>query len=134
MKNKLRQSIFASLTSVASIFFISCNISLNNSVPTPIQIEQKWGYINSTGQLVIPLRFDEACPFSEGLAKVSIGDKSGYINQSGKLVVPLQYDEALSFLQGYAPVRLDQKWGYINQRGKLLIDFNSMKHGGFLRI
>ena len=100
MKNKLRQSIFASLTSVASIFFISCNISLNNSVPTPIQIEQKWGYINSTGQLVIPLRFDEACPFSEGLAKVSIGDKSGYINQSGKLVVPLQYDEALSFALG----------------------------------
>ena len=84
MKNKLRQSIFAafaSFASVASIFFISCDTTFNNSVPKPIQIEQKWGYISSKGQLVVPLQFDEACPFSEGLAKVSVGDKSGYINQ-----------------------------------------------------
>ena len=64
MKNKLRQSIFASFASVASIFFISCDTTFNNSVPKPIQIEQKWGYISSKGQLVVPLQYDEACPFS----------------------------------------------------------------------
>ncbi|MEO0097709.1 MAG: WG repeat-containing protein [candidate division WOR-3 bacterium] len=48
----------------------------------------KWGYVNIEGKYVIELQFDEAFPFSEGLAraKVKIGDKYFYINNEGQIV------------------------------------------------
>lgn len=46
----------------------------------------KYGYINSLGKIVIPLQFDQAFDFSNGLATVRIDEKYGYIDFSGKYV------------------------------------------------
>ncbi|AFW93235.1 KW Leptospira repeat-containing protein [Anabaena sp. 90] len=35
----------------------------------------KWGFINNSGQLLIPCKFDDALSFSEGLAAVTINGK-----------------------------------------------------------
>ncbi|MDB9310688.1 WG repeat-containing protein [Aphanizomenon sp. CS-733/32] len=35
----------------------------------------KWGFINNSGQLLIPSKFDDALSFSEGLAAVTINGK-----------------------------------------------------------
>lgn len=56
----------------------------------------KWGYINSGGELVVPLQYDSAEPFQNGFARVSIGDSSagapmqmGIIDTAGNLILPM---------------------------------------------
>ena len=49
----------------------------------------KWGYIDKTGQEVIPCKYDWANPFHEGLASVRISYDSGYgfIDTTGREVI-----------------------------------------------
>jgi WG containing repeat len=53
-----------------------------------VQIDKKWGYIEITGKMVIPLQeFWSVKPFHNGLAEVQTKNGSiGYIDRSGKYV------------------------------------------------
>lgn len=51
----------------------------------------KEGYIDRTGKIVIPLKFDGARNFSEGLAAVKVEDKWGFIDETGKVVIEPQF-------------------------------------------
>lgn len=56
----------------------------------PIRENDKWGYMDKDGNVVINPQFDDAGPFSEGLAAVRIGNDDsgqyGYIDKAGKMV------------------------------------------------
>ncbi len=66
----------------------------------------KYGFIDKTGEVVVPLEYDDAQNFSEGLAVVEKDGKWGYIDKTGKVVVPLgEYDYAYPFSEGLAEVR-----------------------------
>ena len=54
----------------------------------PVVKDKKCGYIDKTGRLIIPFKFDSAGKFSEGLAAVRIKEKTGYIDATGKFVIP----------------------------------------------
>lgn len=97
----------------------------------PIEKNGKAGYIDRTGKVVIPQKFDEARGFSEGLAAVRLGDDWGYIDSSGRLAIKPQFFEARSFSDGVAAVGvwfpkrkiIDSKIGYysyIDARGSLI--------------
>ena len=43
----------------------------------------RWGFINKTGKIVIPLKYSGAADFSDGLACVVVGGKCGYITPRG---------------------------------------------------
>lgn len=82
----------------------------------------KYGYVNKSNKLVIPLKYEDANNFNEGMANVRIGQLWGYINTSGKEVVPLKYDFALEFKNGFGIVGIaDKGSGCINKNGKLII-------------
>ena len=53
--------------------------------------DEKWGYIDKTGKIVIQPQFSQAGTFSEGLATVLIenGTKKNYvmIDKTGKIVI-----------------------------------------------
>ena len=49
-----------------------------------VKIKGKWGFINLSGELIIPAHFDTVMPFKDGLAKVTAGSISGYINNKGE--------------------------------------------------
>jgi hypothetical protein len=74
-----------------------------NAAPSPDRIP-KWGYIDLRGKVVIPVRFEEAAPFSNGRARVRLGGKYGFIDNSGTLKVPATYEDAQSFSEGRAAV------------------------------
>jgi hypothetical protein len=67
-------------------------------------IEEMLGYIDKTGKLVIPLQFDHARAFSEGLAVASRRHSKGFIEKTGKFVIEPQYGMAESFSEGLARV------------------------------
>lgn len=96
----------------------------------------RWGFVNESGEMVIPYRFDYADHFSEGLAWVGLEDengdnKYGFIDKSGELVIDAQYDPSnknryspeCRFHGGIALIRKDGKDGYINQKGEWCFDY-----------
>ena len=97
-----------------------------DSTLIPFKMEEKWGFINNKGKIVIKPQFDEADKFSEGLARVQIGLKSGYINSSGKFIIEPIYTFAFSFSEGLAVVgeNMDSRWFYIDHQGKTVIEAN----------
>ena len=80
----------------------------------------KCGYKHN-GRVVIPAKFDYACPFSEGLALVEINGKYGYIDKTGTVVIPAKFDYAWPFSEGLAMVDINDKDGYIDKTGTMVI-------------
>lgn len=83
----------------------------------------KYGYVDESGEIAIPVVYDEADYFSEGLAGVMVRDadgigKCGYINTSGEVVIPLEYKTASAFGNGRAVViDTDGNWFSIDKTG-----------------
>jgi len=69
-----------------------------------VAVIDKWGFINQSGALVIPAKYEEVGDFSEGLAWIQMNGKRGYINSYGDLVVPPQYDDATDYWDGMVEV------------------------------
>ena len=76
----------------------------------------KYGF-KKDGVVVIPIKYDDAWDFSEGLAMVELNRKRGYIDRGGKEVIPFKYDDAWDFREGLAAVELNGKWGHIDKTG-----------------
>src|SRR5215831_7728385 len=98
--------------------------------------EEKYGYVDTTGKLVIPPLFRSAEPFSEGLAAIQTetGGKWGYIDKTGTVVIPPMFATGDSFKAGRAAVQteMDGKWGYINRTGKLVATPQFEEVGSFI--
>ena len=83
-----------------------------------VRLNDKWGFIDKSGTLVIPCKYGNARSFHEGLAAVSLRYGSyGFIDKSGTEVIPCKYDVASSFDNGRAKVYLNGKQGYVNKSG-----------------
>lgn len=95
----------------------------------------KWGFIDSTGTMVIPANYWSVGSFSHGLAPVLVGGSAGdmctgprggswgYINKRGELVIKPAYQGADEFSEGLAVVHVkDQGAGYIDTTGKMVIE------------
>ncbi|QHJ08170.1 WG repeat-containing protein [Hymenobacter busanensis] len=76
-----------------------------------------WGYATAPGQLVLPLRYDEAGPFAEGVAWVRQGPLYGYIDGGGHPLTPVQYERAGTFARGRATVQLAGETFDIDRNG-----------------
>jgi hypothetical protein len=82
----------------------------------------KFGYIDSSGRMVIPPRFSGAGSFSQGLAPASEGGLWGYIDRSGRFVLPPKYEDCEPFSEGLAGVKINGRWGFINREGQIVIE------------
>ena len=89
--------------------------------------DNKWGYIDTSGNTVIDFQYDYAGPFEKnGLAKVNKGEKYGFIDKDGNIVVDTAYYYASDFGEsGYAIVAAgddtSRNFGVINTKGELVI-------------
>lgn len=79
------------------------------------------GFYDTKGKLVIPLLYDDASGFKDGLAWVSRNGKYGFIDKTGKVVIPLEYDRISQFHNGLAQVSKNGKYGFIDKSGTLVI-------------
>ena len=102
----------------------------------PIFVEGKgYGYIDRTGQIIIPPSFEEVGNFSEGLARVKVGGKWGFIDEAGVTVIEPTFDQVEDFSEGLAAVKVHSKarphfqWGYIDRSGEFIIK-PQYWHGG----
>ena len=90
--------------------------------PICVGLDGKYGFIDNKGNEIIPLKYDYALEFSEGLAAVQFKDKWCYIDKSGNEVVSLKsYDKVKRFYDGLAIVELNNKQGFIDKSGNEVI-------------
>ena len=85
-----------------------------------MELDDRYGYIDLRGKVVIPIKYTTASDFSEGLAVVEL-EEYGFINKQGRMVIPPIYDDADSFSEGLAAIELNGWWGYIDKKGTLVI-------------
>ena len=99
-----------------------------------VQRNNKVGFINEAGQVIIDFEFDGASQFSDGIARVFYKGKVGCIDTNGNLVIPIQYENMLSFSEGLAAVTINEKKGFISKKGEIIIpplfyDVSPFKNG-----
>lgn len=82
----------------------------------------KFTYIDKSGRVITPERFDGARDFSEGLAPVSIGGLWGFIDKSGKVVIPPKFEDAEPFASGLSRIRQNYVYGYADKSGNINIE------------
>ncbi|HEY1053972.1 MAG TPA: WG repeat-containing protein, partial [Emticicia sp.] len=82
----------------------------------------KVGFIDSTGKVIIKPQFLNADNFSEGLAAARINGTYGYIDETGAFAIEAKYDYATPFQEGLAIVYLDGQPFYIDKEGKKPFD------------
>jgi hypothetical protein len=103
--------------------------------------EAKYGFINKSGEVAIPLQFDprmgqletmSLSRFTEGLAPVMFGNLYGYIDHKGNTVIPATFRDAGLFSEGLASVTTaDGQKGYIDKTGAFVIKLTSGRGGQF---
>ena len=92
-----------------------------------VRADGKYGYIDGTGKLVIPAKYDRAEDFSGGVACIRSGNRYGYIDKSGAFILQAVYRGAHDFSEGLAAVmvsgegRGNYEWVFINQEGEIVI-------------
>ena len=94
-----------------------------------VRINDKWGYVNSSGEEIIPIKYhyDSSLisDFYDGIAVVEVedenGSKFGLVNKQGKEITPIKYDDVAPFSEGLACVGIGDKCGYVNKQGKEVI-------------
>jgi hypothetical protein len=90
---------------------------------------QKVGFVDENGRFMINPSFDDALPFSEGLAAVQIGDKWGFIDTRGEQVIPPQFTAAFYFIEGVAMAELNSLDVLIDRSGRVLASDFSFVEG-----
>lgn len=91
----------------------------------------KWGYVDTEGKVVIPLAWDTASRFKDGIAIVSRDGLYGAIDTAGELVIPLSFERLYMFSEDLAIVHKDGKQGYIDRTGNMVIPAQWDSAGSF---
>jgi hypothetical protein len=84
----------------------------------PVRKNDKWGYINKKGEVVVDYLYTGAREFSGGLACVEKEYANwGFINTKGDIAIGFQYDRGARFRYNHALVEKGNEYGYINKSG-----------------
>jgi septum formation inhibitor MinC len=73
----------------------------------------KWGFIDTTGALVIPADYEQITPFSEGFAAVQKDRKWYFINAQNQIVMQGDFEAAKPCTQEVAWVKTAAGWGLL---------------------
>ena len=94
-----------------------------NSGMAMIRRGDNWGYINTSGKVAIPVKYEVAVDFNEGFASAKSGNRFFVLNTKGD-EIPVEGDVIIikRFSEGLAIFRTSaKKFGYISTDGKVAI-------------
>lgn len=74
----------------------------NGPLFAAVKKDGKWGYIDTSGKMVIQNIFNDARAFGEGVAAVRMANLWGYVNSRGLWSIKPNFTECSGFHDGYA--------------------------------
>lgn len=95
----------------------------------------KWGYVDSTGAVIIPIKYDAADEFHDGFAAVEQNKLKALIDSKGKLVTDFKYEYINPFSEDLAVVSRGKplKYTYIDKTGKEMFPCDFDEANAFFR-
>ncbi len=103
-----------------------------------VELDDKYGFVDQQGNVLVPVIYNKVRYFSESLAPVNNGfdynnkGEWGYADKSGRIVIPIGFKMAGAFSGGKALVKFDEdRYGFINKQGKeirSLTDKNGIRY------
>ena len=96
---------------------IEHEISLFKTTFYPFKLDDKFGFINNNGKVVIPALYEEVSSFKEGLAVVLSSDLYGAIDKKNQKLIDFQYDNMEDFNWGRSIVEKKGVFGVIDRSG-----------------
>lgn len=90
----------------------------------PVQVDKKWGYMNTSGEMVADAQYDKATLFIEGVSVAKSGASFYMIDGKGnatKIEVP-GLEDVRRFSNGLAPFKANGLWGFIDKSGSVICE------------
>lgn len=84
-------------------------------------LDEKWGYIDKSGVVILPANYDGAKIFINERAAVSVDEKWGVINKLGEYIIEPQFDDLTADGEFFIALS-EEKWGWIDIEGKWVVD------------
>ncbi len=81
----------------------------------------KWGFIDTSGYIAIPIQYDSVTVFIDGISKVEQAGKFGLMNRDGSIVTPINYDAISAFENGYAILTQSGMQGIVDLNGQIIV-------------
>lgn len=79
-----------------------------------VKIDDLWGFVDTSGKMIIEPFYQDANSFSQGLAAVKIGNKWGFIDEKGEIAIEPIFDGAKHFNQkDGAYIKEDGSWSLL---------------------
>lgn len=103
----------------------------DNKILRIFKKDEKYGLIDTLGQLAVNLMYDDIGSFSEGRLAVKRNNLWGFVDRNGLTVIPCRFSQVQNFSEGMSAVKLGQKWGYIDKLGNVEINFQFFRAGNF---
>lgn len=86
-----------------------------------IQIQDKYGCLDSSGTKIIETKYDEITSFENGFARVRLENKWGMVNKKGKIIIPIQYEQLGTMADHRISFKENKLFGFLNAEGKMVI-------------
>ena len=93
--------------------------------------EDKYGLIDTLGQVRVSAVYDEIGEFSEGLLAVQRDQRWGFVNAAGQELITCRFQQVNNFSGGLVAVKLNNRWGFVDRDGDRIIDFKFQRAGDF---
>jgi hypothetical protein len=100
----------------------------------PFRVNEKWGFCDKNRNIKIPLIFDDARPYSEGIAAIRVNDLWGFIDTEGMKICDCNFNNVKDFKNGYAAVQSGWKYGLRNHPKNLKDDWGIINRSGVIII
>ena len=99
------------------LFLLHFVCQAQNEQLIPYRIKNKWGYSNTNGKILIPVKYSYANIFQDSLALVKGGGKFYFINLQGDNIFRKKFSNATPFSnEGIAKVIYQKKIFFINKK------------------
>ena len=88
-----------------------------------VKKDDRSGFVNKNGAVVIPLAYAELHRFNEGLAAFQkVGSQLwGFMDKKGAVIINPKYEDVSDFKDGLAAVQDSEKWGLIDKNHKTIL-------------
>ncbi len=101
-----------------------------------VKVSNYWGYMNTSGEVVISAAYDYSTDFNGGYAIVKKGKEYFVIDKKGKeqkimLGGKSKVTAVREFSEGLAAVEISKKWGFINTKGEVVVEGQYLSSGSF---
>lgn len=128
--------------------FLLCGCESNNSFEDAclfseelgaVKVNGTYGYIDTSGNMIIPPTYDEANPFNDNIAIIKKDDLYGAIDKENNIIIPIEYDDLLNFSSydnpedssyfekfffcPYICAKKNGKYGCINKNNDIIVNF-----------